>query len=603
MSRALIAALALVLVLAAPAAASPVLVYDQGRVTTANDPALPPATAANPLVDAPKECDVHGVTPLQAGDASDLGPAATTASAVAHPQGDGVTPLHAGDASDLGPAATTASPVARAAVVSVGKALRRAYHRGAIDRKAYSAYADVYSAAKRAWHRLAGTRKRELGSVITTVNTLAARGQLVASRMNPVFLELQRNTEWWSHTSATPAPTPTDEHAPRKKTACTTAGRIAAGPRVEFKGDPLTLQYYPGSGLRLQPLANFGKANALYNACKGIDTEAGTPCQPDELRALLDRLIATAARRGGFLAWEYYFSFAGGRPPWVSGIATGTALSALSRGASLFKELELQQPAQPAQPTGGTSPAGTAPPPGGQSDAQTPPHDSAYYLDIARQALPVYSHRAPLGIRASGARGNHYLIYSFEKGLRVGNAFLQSLIGLWDYWQISGDKHARSLYIKGDREAKYELPRLDTGAWSLYSLRGAESDLNYHRLIRDFAEGLCERTKESVYCSKAARFDKYLHQPARVVIAGPKTARVKKPVRIAIRVDKISCLTIQILRGAKVVYQPTWYFPRGVHSFAWTPPRSGSYRVHVLARDLMSRQSRADSTLRVLRAR
>src|SRR5947208_326198 len=136
----------------------------------------------------------------------------------------------------------------------------------------------------------------------------------------------------------------------------------------------------------------------------------------------------------------------------------------------------------------------------------------------------------------SPARGNHYLIYSFDKGLRVGNAFLESLIGLWDYWSISGDKQARSLYIKGDREAKHELPRLDTGAWSLYSLGGAESDLNYHRVIRDFAQALCDRTTESIYCNKAARFDKYLHQPARVAIARPRTAGAKKPVRIAIRV-------------------------------------------------------------------
>jgi hypothetical protein len=88
-----------------------------------------------------------------------------------------------------------------------------------------------------------------------------------------------------------------------------------------------------------------------------------------------------------------------------------------------------------------------------------------------------------------------------------------------------------------------------------------------------------------------------------VSIVGPKTARVKKTMRIAIRVDKISCLSIQILRGDKVVYQPTWYFPRGAHSFAWTPPRAGTYHVHVLARDLMSRQSRADSDLRVLSRR
>ena len=552
MSRALIAATLAALVFAVPAAASPVLVFDDGHVTKADDPALPTAAASNPLVDAPRQC------------------------------------------------ASPPPPSASMSVVSVRKALRRAYDRGSIDRETYSGYSDVYSRAKSAWHRLGGNRKRELGAVITTVNALAARGQLTPSRMAPVFLELQRNTEWWGRTSAAPSPSPTDDHRPRKKTACTSAGRIAAGPRVQFEGDPLTLQYYPGSGLRLQPLANFGAANALYNACKGINTEAGTPCEPDKLRALLDRLVQTASRRGGFLAWEYYFWFGGGRPPWVSGIATGSALSALSRGAALFKELEQQQqpPPPPAEPTGGSAPI-----PIPSQVEEEPAHDSAYYLDIASQALPVYAHSAPLGIRASAPRGNHYLIYSFDKGLRVGNAFLESLIGLWDYWHVSGDKSARALYIRGDREAKHELPLLDTGAWSLYSLGGAESDLNYHRVIRDFAEGLCERTQESAYCSKAKSFDKYLHQPARVSIVGPKTARVKKPVRIAIRVDKISCLSIQILRGETVVYQPTWYFPRGVHSFTWTPPKSGSYRVHVLARDLMSRQSRADSDLRVLRRR
>lgn len=589
----IVAALA-ALACATPAAASPVLVYDGGHVTRVNDAALPPADATNPVPIGARECSAPGSTPA-GGHAKAPGPT---------PAGGHARPVHTGDT----------HPTARAAAVSVRKALRRTYDRGDISRDDYSAYGDTYSAAKAAWHKLRGNRKTELGAVITSVNQFAARGILTASRMRPVFLELKRNTEWWTRTSAAPAPSSGgDNHTPRKKTACTTAATIAAGPRVQFKGDPLTFQYYPGAGLRLQPLANFGAANALYNACVGVNTAPGTPCEPDKLRALLDRLVATAARRNGFLAWEYYFPIYGGKPPWVSGIATGSALSALARSAQLFAQLDAQQP--PTQPTGGSTPPGSdgstppdsdgSTPPGSDGSAPDgpPPHDAAYYLDIARQALPIYAHRAPVGIRAPTARGNHYLIYSFNQGLRVGNAFLESLIGLWDYWQASGNKTARSLFIRGDREARHELPLLDTGAWSLYSLGGAESDLNYQRVIRDFARGLCERTKISVYCKKAAAWDADLHTPTKVSIVGPRTARVKKSVRIAIRVDKISCLSIQILRGDKVVYQPTWFFPRGVHSFAWTPPHSGTYRVHVLARDLMSRQARADSELRVLKKR
>jgi D-glucuronyl C5-epimerase C-terminus len=525
-----------------------VLVYDDGQVTRADDPYLPAADVVNAATGVARECSA-------------------------------------------GPA------VASAAAVSVRKALRRAYDAGDIDRPTWTGYSDSYSEAKSAWHRLSGKRRTELGAVLSTVNQLAAGGQLTASRMVPAFLELDRNTEWWTHTSTTPPPTPTPG-TPHKKTACTTAARIATtGPRVQFKGDPLTYQYYPGNGLRLQPLANWGAANALYNACKGINTAPGTPCEPDKLRALVDALIATAAHRGGFLAWEYYFPFGGGRPPWVSGIATGSALSALSHTSQLFAEQQQQQPA-PAQPTGGTTSSSGLPP--GSPSTALPPPDPAHYLDVAAQALPVYAHAAPLGIRATGPDGNHYLIYSFDKGLRVGNAFLESLTGLWDFWQASGDKTARALYVRGDREAKHELPLYDTGAWSLYSLGGAEADLNYQRMIRDFARGLCDRTDESAYCTKAAAWDADLHKPAVVAIVGPKTARAKKPTRIAIRVDKISCLSIQILSGQTVVYQPTWYFPRGVHSFTWVPPKPGSYHVHVLARDLAFRQSRADADLRVL---
>src|SRR5207248_10547042 len=243
----------------------------------------------------------------------------------------------------------------------------------------YSSYSGVYTQAKSAWHRLSGTRQANLGSVIVSLNQLAARGLLTASRMAPAFLELQRNTQWWTHTSAPPPAAPAPGTG--RRTPCTAAARIAAGPRVQFKGDPLTLQYYPGAGLRLQPLANFGKANALINACRGINTAPGTPCDLTAVRELLDRLVAMGANRAGFLAWEYYFPIYGGRPPWVSGIAEGSALSALANGAQLFQQQQQPPPPPPPQPQPTPTPPPPPPPSRGLAPPPPPPPGSAAHDD------------------------------------------------------------------------------------------------------------------------------------------------------------------------------------------------------------------------------
>jgi hypothetical protein len=200
-----------------------------------------------------------------------------------------------------------------------------------------------------------------------------------------------------------------------------------------------------------------------------------------------------------------------------------------------------------------------------------------------------------------GPAGSHYLIYSFARGARVGNAFIESLVGLWDYSSIAGDANAKALFQRGDAEAHWELPRLDTGAWTLYQLGGAESDLNYQRAIRDFVRNLCDRTQAPLYCQAAERFTAYLSQRPEIAIAGPPKARARKVARIAIRVSKISCLTIAIYKGAKLVYRATWYFPHGTHSFPWQPRTPGDYTVKVLARDLVNHEARTEAPLRVLK--
>ena len=70
------------------------------------------------------------------------------------------------------------------------------------------------------------------------------------------------------------------------------AARIRRGQRV-FRGSSLIFQYYPGQGLQIQPLANFGKANGL--SCLGI---FDAPVRAERLRSLLDELSAIAVPAG-----------------------------------------------------------------------------------------------------------------------------------------------------------------------------------------------------------------------------------------------------------------------------------------------------------------
>jgi hypothetical protein len=322
-------------------------------------------------------------------------------------------------------------------------------------------------------------------------------------------------------------------------------------PRVAFPGDPIVLQWYPGQGLAIQWLATFGKANALWQAQR-----------TDELRLLLDRAIALAGRRGnGLLSWEYLLAFGGGRAPWVSSIAQGTGIQAFTRGAQL-----LGNPA---------------------------------YLDVARQALGLFETPPPTGIAVDADGGRHYLLYSFAPRMRVLNAFLQSLVGVLDLAQATGDPGAQTVYNLGNIAAQHELPRFDTGAWSLYARDGAESTLNYHELVTGFLGSLCTRTANPAYCAARTRFTAYLHQPPRVAISfgGPRRPRRTMTVRVAL--SKVSTVALRVRRGSRVILARDLTLRRGTHGFTLKPSRRGTLTVDVEARDLAGNAASVGRTVRV----
>jgi hypothetical protein len=386
-SRIAAACALLVFACAGSAAASPVLVLDGNRVVRENDPFVP---------------------------ATDLPPPP--------------------------PGARAAGVKARAAGPSVQTVLNRLRLAGQIAQAEYDERLATFNRAASTVRALSGTRRRELQSVINNVAYMAGNGSLVTSRLEAVFVILERNRQWWS------------------------VGRIPFnGERVRFDGSPVLFQYFRGEGLQFHPLANFGKLNAYLN---GRFYTAANDMAED--------LIRLAANRGGGATWEYYFFYGGGRPPWTSGLSQGTAIQALVNGYRLLGARNLRS--------------------------------------AAISGLRIFELPPPTGVRRRFGSGAHYLIYSYASRFYVANAFVQSLNGLHDVGnpRLGNSAKARRLFAMGDRRARVELRRYDTGRWSRYSLGGGLSSYSYHVLLRDFLRDLCRKTRIAVYCRYASRFTRYL---------------------------------------------------------------------------------------------
>jgi D-glucuronyl C5-epimerase-like protein len=347
---------------------------------------------------------------------------------------------------------------ARRSARTVTSELARLYRSHQISGSDYRRYGASFAGALAAEKQLTGRRRAELTAVTVNLHDLATRGFFNPSRLPVLFLTLDRNRQWW-----------------------TNGPLLGSAQRVEFTGSQVVWQYYPGQGIELQVLGTFGKADGMYTA---------GAAQYGAMRSLVGEMIPLAVRRSGNFVWEYYFNFDGGSPPWVSAMAQGTGIEALTRAYMTLATASRK-------PTGGGSLA-------------SPP--AAKYLQIAHRALSIFTVAPPVGVRVGTALGARYLQYSFAPGIDILNAFLQSLIGLYDYAQASGDRLAAGLFAAGDRQAQAEVSQFDTGSWSLYQ-PGVLDSIDYHKLVTGFLQELCDRTKASAYCQEASRFQSYLSHP------------------------------------------------------------------------------------------
>jgi hypothetical protein len=375
---------------------------------------------------------------------------------------------------------------------------------------------------------LKGTRAIELGAVVTNLDAIAASGELTVSRLAAVFLTLERNRQWWS-----------------------SGPLLAADQRVEFNGSQLVWEYYPGQGIELQELASFGKADGLYTAGKA-DYAA--------MESLLGELIPLAVDRAGGLAWEYFFDFDGGSPPWTSAMTEGTALEAFTRAY---------------EATGNSA-----------------------YLAIGHQILPVLAAGPPNGVSVPTALGRRFLQYSFAPKLSIMNAFLQTLIGLYDYARASNDPLATQLFSEGNAEAEAEVPRFNTGAWSLYQ-PGIEDTLSYHQLVTGFLQQLCQRTAAPVYCTTATDFTADLTTPP-VITQQTSAAKAGHAFQLRFKLSKISHVGIVVTVGSNTLLATSADFSHGENTVTVpSPPHAGTYQVRLAATDLAGNFARSVGSLAV----
>jgi hypothetical protein len=441
--------------------------------------------------------------------------------------------------------------------------LQRLQLAGELDAATADSYRKTYTSARKTLKKLSGFRRVQLKAVVANVDATAAGGLFIPSRLPAVFLTLQRNRTWWAE-----SPLP------------------YAGRRVTFAPSQIVWQFYPGQGWQIQWLGTFGKANALWMV-KTRDAD---------LRRLLDEALGLATQRAGGIAFEYLFHFDGGRPPWVSGLAQGTGLSAFSRGAVRLKDTK--------------------------------------FFDAARSALGIFKVPPPAGVLDKTTAGAHYLQYSYASKLHIANGFTQALNGLHDFATLANDADGRAIFSAGEAQLRVELPAFDTGAWSLYSRPGVESDLGYHKVLRDFLGGLCDRLTAdqthtaqpspattatppstggtpagslgaapipdpTLYCDTAQRFTADLATKPTLTIAAPSALRAKAPGTVPFTLSKVSAVTMTAVRRGSVVLQRTARLGRGRHKVDLRPTKAGPLLVRLRAVDLAGNAGTAEATIHV----
>jgi D-glucuronyl C5-epimerase C-terminus len=427
------------------------------------------------------------------------------------------------------PRTAAAKKAKKPKTVTFAQALLKLDASGALQPAAYQSYLRTWRQALGEESHIAKWRATQLGDVTSTFNEMATSKAVTVARLPVLMLTLANNASYWKSGSA-----------------------LADGASVQFQGSELVWEYYAGSGIQLQVLHTFGEGDGYY--------EAGTADHP-KLVTLMSEMVPLAVHRAGGLAWEYYFNWEGGKPPWVSAMAQATGLEALTNAYLATKNPQ--------------------------------------YLTYAHDALPLLETTAPVGVAVKTQLGTRYLQYSFTPNTDIINAFLQTLLGLYDYGQVSLDPVANTLYNAGNMQAQAELKSFITGGWSLYQ-PGEADPLSYHTLVTGFLKLLCSKTEVPVYCSTYQQFAEDLLSRPQLTLVTTSAAAGKK-FSLRFKLTKYAAVGITLSRAGKNYLYTKKSFFAGTNGFNTPKLKAGNYSLAMSVTDPAGHYASLSTALSVCR--
>ena len=343
---------------------------------------------------------------------------------------------------------------------------------------------------------LPASRSAPLESQLAQAAEIAPK--LTAPRALAVFGQLTANNDWFAR-----------HEPPAPQTDITDA-------------DGIVYRYFPGRGFEFHPLASFAALNAA--AASKNAAVAGRLAT-----ALVERGVPAA---GGGVGWEYYFDYAGGRAPWLSGFAQAVAAQAFARAAAV--------------------------------DTLDAP---------ALQAAARSAYRAIPGRLDSNTRFGPWIkLYSFNRAV-VLNAQLQSGISLANYAKLSSDSQAATLAASMKQAAARALPSFNSGFWSFYQLPDEPSPQSYQEYVIQLLQSLSK--SDLRFAAAATEFAGFESQPPAFKLAG------SAPGSVSFWVSKPSSVRVEALGGERA-----FSVSGGWHTVSWAlPSRAGIFPVTIHATD------------------